>query len=380
MRRQAVWAIFFFVIMVTSAVEGNRWRRRVEDPNSGGRDGGRSVSRGGKKKVKAAEEGTVRLVLRGVGDESAGKGYRLLPKAWGLKSADALPMYREAAKLVEGRGDMGKVYKLGKAELGQLRGSEAVKLVKQFDKVLELVREGSGCARCEWPAIENVASDAGPMGQLRDVARVVGMAARVAIARGRYDKAIGLLRDGMVLGQRIGAGPVLIQGLVGVSIEVLMLQQVEQYVQAARSPSLYEALGGLGEPLIDLRGTIEMERARVKEHPSCRDNPALQKTYLAQMEPGLQHSLVQVSKLDRKVAVLECVEAVRLYASKHGGKLPGRLSEAMGTAEPSDPMTGRAFGYELVGNVAILTAAKPEGWDARESLRYELTVGIDNEK
>jgi hypothetical protein len=63
------------------------------------------------------------------------------------------------------------------------------------------------------------------------------------------------------------------------------------------------------------------------------------------------------TQMDRRIAAFRCVEAVRLYAADHDGKLPSSLGEIKDAPTPLDPVTGKPFDYKLVGDRAILTSA-----------------------
>lgn len=65
-------------------------------------------------------------------------------------------------------------------------------------------------------------------------------------------------------------------------------------------------------------------------------------------------------RLDRRIAALRCVEAIRLHAAEHGN-LPASLDDIKEVPVPADPMTGRSFQYQLNGTTAILTAPPPPG-------------------
>lgn len=56
----------------------------------------------------------------------------------------------------------------------------------------------------------------------------------------------------------------------------------------------------------------------------------------------------------RQMAMYRCVEAIRLYAAGHDGKLPARLEDIREVPIPHDPVTGQAFPYRLEGDVAVL--------------------------
>lgn len=60
-------------------------------------------------------------------------------------------------------------------------------------------------------------------------------------------------------------------------------------------------------------------------------------------------------RLDRRVAALRVVEAIRLYAASHDGKLPEELNQVTEVPVPEDPATGKPFEYRRDGAAAVLT-------------------------
>jgi hypothetical protein len=76
------------------------------------------------------------------------------------------------------------------------------------------------------------------------------------------------------------------------------------------------------------------------------------------------------ARLDRAVAILRVLEALRIYAAGHGDKLPDALANVSDVPVPSDPVTGKPFEYRLDGDKATLT-----GPTLREvPLNYEITM------
>jgi hypothetical protein len=81
------------------------------------------------------------------------------------------------------------------------------------------------------------------------------------------------------------------------------------------------------------------------------------------------------ARLEQRIAMLRCVEALRLYAAEHDGKLPERL-EAIKLPLPLDPVTGKGFVYRLEGNTATVRGTPPRGMEknAIHNVRFEVTV------
>lgn len=80
-------------------------------------------------------------------------------------------------------------------------------------------------------------------------------------------------------------------------------------------------------------------------------------------------------RVDRRIAALRCIEAVRLYAAAHGGKLPDALADITEVPVPPDPTTGRSFEYAVRGDAATLTAPPySQPAHAGNTFTYELTL------
>jgi hypothetical protein len=81
------------------------------------------------------------------------------------------------------------------------------------------------------------------------------------------------------------------------------------------------------------------------------------------------------ARVERRIAALRVVEAVRLYAAAHDGKLPAALKD-LPVPVPTDPFTGRDFEYRLGDNKATLEGPTPAGEVSNlgNTLRYELTI------
>jgi hypothetical protein len=79
-------------------------------------------------------------------------------------------------------------------------------------------------------------------------------------------------------------------------------------------------------------------------------------------------------RLERRLAALRVIEALRLHAAAHDGQLPDKLSDVTAVPVPDDPGTGRPFEYQREGATATLTSRladlPPEG----TNFRYRITV------
>ncbi|HMF13982.1 MAG TPA: hypothetical protein VKE94_16805, partial [Gemmataceae bacterium] len=80
-------------------------------------------------------------------------------------------------------------------------------------------------------------------------------------------------------------------------------------------------------------------------------------------------------QLEQQIALLRHVEALRLHAAEHDGKLPAQLAE-MTVPLPADPVTGKPFSYSLEGLTAHITGSPLSSTDnpTANGLRYSVTV------
>jgi hypothetical protein len=99
-------------------------------------------------------------------------------------------------------------------------------------------------------------------------------------------------------------------------------------------------------------------------------------TLAALLVPGVDKVLAASPRIERKIAALRCVEALRLHAAAHGGRLPVSLEEVTEVPLPLDPWTGKAFAYRLDKDKAVLSGPPLAGEKPgpNNCFRYELTI------
>lgn len=92
--------------------------------------------------------------------------------------------------------------------------------------------------------------------------------------------------------------------------------------------------------------------------------------------PASSKVLYASVRIDRRLTALRVVEALRLYAASHGGKLPASLGDIKDVSVPVDPVTGKPFAYAARGDTATLSGPTPEGISAVEGnvLSYEIVL------
>jgi len=90
--------------------------------------------------------------------------------------------------------------------------------------------------------------------------------------------------------------------------------------------------------------------------------------------PAVRRVAFLDARLARDIAMLRCVEAIRMYAADHDGKLPDSLAKITAVPVPLDPLYDQAFRYKLAGRKATLESPVPPDGRPRDGLRYEITL------
>jgi hypothetical protein len=367
------------------------------------------------------------------------------------------------------------------------------------DRSLKQLDEAASRTYCDWEQMprfrkEGIGMLLPEVQVMREFGTLLAVRARLEMAGGDFDKAVATLQTGLKLGRDVGTGPTVIQGLVGIAICQIMLNQVDEMMQLPGAPNLYWALTTLPQPFVDLRpglageriwlhGTLpgladidrqtlsrEQQRQMVKMIQGLLHNndffpgrgiawpeqlqgvalvaalyPAAKRALIAEgrkpadvealpvvqvvmmhtmheyrrlqddlyrwyglpywiARPGMERTeaelrasrtqleavplaaavlpalgkVMQVqARVERHIAALRCLEAIRLYAAAHDGKLPAKLADISEVPIPEDPFNGKPFEYRVEGDKAILSGPPPPGdrpIPTHNTVRYELTL------
>jgi hypothetical protein len=99
--------------------------------------------------------------------------------------------------------------------------------------------------------------------------------------------------------------------------------------------------------------------ALTKEHQTAA---AMQKAKTDQ--PGnpflplldMSQATTKFANIDRQMAALTTIEAIRSYAAANSGKLPQSLDNLTDTPAPADPATGKPFEYRIDNDSAVISS------------------------
>jgi hypothetical protein len=77
--------------------------------------------------------------------------------------------------------------------------------------------------------------------------------------------------------------------------------------------------------------------------------------------------------LERDIAALRVIEALRMYAAAHDGQLPKALDEITAVPVPPNPATGKPFVYRLNGTTAVVELPQSDGFHS-PNRRFEIQI------
>jgi hypothetical protein len=459
--------------------------------------------------VSAQDVEPVRITLRPAAAPTPALRYHLLPQLHEMTPGNAAESYKQAiAAMKKDRkagadgGDLGDVDDWLELPPDQLPRAKARKLIERYQEVFRLADKAARSETCDWGFAERIRRKGistllPELQDMRQLARLLALRARVEALDGHTEQAVRALQTGFAAAKHVGETPVLIGSLVGVAMGTVAVKELELLLTQENTPNLYWALADLPRPFLDMRRPLEGERIGIygsfpglleavnnpdappmrpeqvkagvdllvnvfnvgKDYPTraavsvlIRAKHAAAKEALVaagydrarvekmpHMEVALLHSMRQFdrfldethkwrtfpyveakkgveqtdrmlreartkmlspasdvpalplavfflpavnkvlaahARLDRRLAALRCVEAVRLYAAAHGGKLPARLEDVKEAPVPSDPYLGKPFVYRLGNGVATLEGPPPDGEaaNAGNALTYELVL------
>ena len=197
--------------------------------------------------------------------------------------------------------------------------------------------------------------------QLDAAGLLLAVKARYHIARGEYDQACRWLRAGLAQGRQMTADTHAILAMAGAVNVGRVLGQIEAWVQQTGSPSLFRPLGDLPRPLAVFANIDE-----------TKQSPEYGSSDLLDYQPEiLAQSPLIVRNIERMMAALQCVEAIRLHAALYEGRIPESLTEITDVRVPLDPVARQAFVYERVEDVFTLSSEDKDG-GRRVEIRYRI--------
>jgi hypothetical protein len=157
-------------------------------------------------------------------------------------------------------------------------------------------------------------------------------------------------------------------------------------IEAGRARDLVQKLPATQAILLDEKRAYEIDRDdRNKllalpiweiDSPAGAEERATDEDGLfADLLPDIVKLRRTQGQLEQQIALLRHVEALRLHAAGHDGRLPSRLSE-ISVPLPVDPFTGKPFDYAVEGATAHVRGSPLRGKEKGPGCRvhYEVTL------
>lgn len=289
--------------------------------------------------------------------------WTLLPPESAMIDGDAVPLYEKAAQALPDKAGDEQIRKWAAMPIEQLPLDQVEDALSKYTESLKAAARAAKCRQSNWPEY-TPGMEVKYLEEYRRIAFAVRLWARLEIANEGYDGAILALQTAFGMSRHIGQAPTIIQVLVGTSIGGVACRQVAEFVQGVDAPNLYPALASLPRPFVQMEKALETERKAAGPQGVLEGSNA-----------ALDRFRLITTRLDRDLAALQCVEAIRSYAASHGGKLPASLADITEVSVPGDPTNnGEPFRYAATGSTAILESFLPPGGSEKEQVRYEISV------
>lgn len=210
----------------------------------------------------------IRLAPQSTAKQVGAFRYRLLPDPRDRTPGNAAPLWRLADDAF--RGAKQKMTNrefawAGQTSLKNLPRKEVHDFLTHCTAPLRLARQAANREHCDWelpPITFQSIQVYLPLTHLqssRELANLLSIQFRLQLVEERFDDAAETLQIGFALARHLWEGDRLIDILVGIAIDAIMLNRVEEWLQTPGSPNLYWALTALPRPRENMRRCIEYE-------------------------------------------------------------------------------------------------------------------------
>jgi len=148
--------------------------------------------------------------------------------------------------------------------------------------------------------------------------------------------------------------------------QAVLIYQKQEYLEMLDNMFKWFAF-----PYHQSRPYLKQGEDRIGEHH--RDK-GLKTNLFTVMFPALYRIAFIQARLDRHIAMLQTIEAVRLFAADNSGQLPGSLADIAFVPIPTDPVTGEGFLYRRTDARNARLEAPVSPAESRKRPVYELTL------
>ncbi len=259
------------------------------------------------------------FVLRPAAAPDPALKYRLIPDRLSLRPENAAGYYYRACLMLSQQRHAfatqanrpatppaedfdTKVYNWVTMPLRELPREEAKAALARGENPLREAELGAGCQDCDWQfdrRREGWGLLIPEIQEMRTLARLAALRARLAILDGSTDEAMHWIQVGFVMGRHTGQGPTIIQALVGIAMHGTMARCLEELIQSPGTPSLYWTLATrprpMGEPDRVLRGELGLLERSLFDRVDL-EGPAWSPAEARRFSEDLMSRMLQVFK------------------------------------------------------------------------------------
>ena len=129
-------------------------------------------------------------------------------------------------------------------------------------------------------------------------------------------------------------------------------------------------------PFVEGARGIEISQSNIRKIKIEAEGNLFLATLISTL-PGTEQLHFAGVRIDRKIAALRTIEALRLHAAVNHHGFPAELADITIVPVPTDPVTGKPFEYKLTDDgKALLSGEAPKGRTPAQgnTLLYELTL------
>jgi hypothetical protein len=160
------------------------------------------------------------------------------------------------------------------------------------------------------------------------------------------------------------------KGLPAEKVEAMPPAQVMLlYFAGTYSEKRDDLFRALDLPYPQARTLLNAAVKRLREIPSS-EGEAMARALL----PALDRVTAAQARIERNLHALRVIEALRIYAAAHDGRLPVKLGNVTEVPVPDDPGTGQPFEYSRDGDTATLVSQVPDDSLPNNGIRYRVSV------
>jgi hypothetical protein len=222
----------------------------------------------------------VRMVVSPAAESVPAFRHRLMAREVDLKTGNSVPFYYRAQ--AEMRPTMKRIREKFDEEkeldLWYSTGDESTPIAKlplekmrevnqMFDPIYRnYLRPAFECSECNWElgvrelrGVYVVSFLLPEFNDSRELARMMALRTRLAIAERRYDDAIVIMQNQYRLGHDVATVPFLVCGLIGIAIDGISNGTLIDMIGNPDSPNMYWALTELPQPLVNMQPAARFE-------------------------------------------------------------------------------------------------------------------------